>query len=300
MNLTINPKVSVIVATYRRDRELRRALESLSNQSYPNYEIVLVDDNDHIKWNSVVEKLVEEFKTSHPDIEFVYVQNHPNLGSAKTRNVGVDHSKGQYICFLDDDDEYTMHKIANQVSFMVNNQIDYSITDLELFYDDGKFAEYRDRNYIDAFDANSLLKYHLMYHMTGTDTMMFTKGYFRAIGGFAPIDVGDEFYLMERAIINKGVFGYLPKCDVKAYIHRGDEGLSSGQSKINGENVLYEYKKKYFPMLDKPSVRYVKMRHHAVLAFAFLRLKKYALFLRESVIAFFVSPISCLKLLLSR
>ena len=300
MYLNNTPKVSVIVATYRRDVELQRALESLAKQSYVNYEIVLVDDNDHLIWNHNVEQLVGKFRESHPNIDLVYLQNHPNLGSARTRNVGVEHSNGRFVCFLDDDDEFRVHKIGNQVAFMLDNSCDYSITDLELFYEDGKFAEYRDRHYVKKIDSDSLIRYHLTYHMTGTDTMMFTKEYFERIGGFAPIDVGDEFYLMERAITSNGRFGYLPKSDVKAYIHRGEDGLSSGQSKIDGETALYEYKKKYFPMLDSPSIRYIKMRHHAVMAFAFLRLGKFGLFIKESMIALFISPISCLKLLLSR
>lgn len=46
------------------------------------------------------------------------------------------------------------------------------------------------------------MKYHLLYHMTGTDTLMFKGEYLRRIGGFPTIDVGDEFYLMEQAILS--------------------------------------------------------------------------------------------------
>jgi hypothetical protein len=135
--------------------------------------------------------------------------------------------------------------------------------------------------------------------MTGTDTMMFRKSYFERIGGFAPIDVGDEFYLMERAIRGGGVFSCLNCCDVKAFVHRTEEGLSSGKSKINGENALFDYKKQFLKDFDKKSVRYIKMRHHAVLAFAYLRSKQWIMFLRQSVVSFLIDPIYCIKLLLS-
>ena len=46
--------VSVVVATYRREVELKNALESLAKQTYPNMEIVLVDDNGNDEWNSKV------------------------------------------------------------------------------------------------------------------------------------------------------------------------------------------------------------------------------------------------------
>lgn len=60
----MNPLVSVIVATYRRDTVLRNALYSLANQSYSELEIVLVDDNDAEFWNKKVKIIVDEFKKS--------------------------------------------------------------------------------------------------------------------------------------------------------------------------------------------------------------------------------------------
>ena len=67
-------------------------------------------------------------------------------------------------------------------------------------------------------------------------------------------------------------------------------------SKINGENALYEYKKTMFGSLDTKSVKYIKMRHHAVLAFAYLRMKKYIKFVKHSAYSFLNSPLGCMKL----
>ena len=147
--------------------------------------------------------------------------------------------------------------------------------------------------------SSELFKYHLMHHMTGTDTFMFSAQYLRKIGGFAPIDIGDEFYLMQRAIEGKGKFGYLKGCDVKAYVHTGDGGLSSGQGKIDGENQLYAYKKGFFDRLDKKCVRYIKMRHYAVLAFAYLRVKNYLRFFLCGIKSFFAEPFECVHLFFS-
>ena len=127
--------------------------------------------------------------------------------------------------------------------------------------------------------------------------MMFRREYLIDIGGFEPIDVGDEFYLMQKAIERGGKFDYISVCDVKAYVHTETEGLSSGESKINGENSLYEYKKKYFNELDRKSISYIKMRHYAVLAFAEIRRKKYIRFAKYSIQAVISSPIGCIKLL---
>ena len=129
--------------------------------------------------------------------------------------------------------------------------------------------------------------------------MMFKKEYLNSIGGFLAIDVGDEFYLMQKAIEAGGKFNYLPVCDVKAYVHSKTNGLSSGDSKINGENLLYEYKKKYFNRLDKKSIRYIKMRHYAVLAFAEVRRKGYFNFIKYAIQAGISSPLGCIRLLKS-
>ena len=294
-----SPKISVVVATYRRKDELRRALESLAEQTMKDFEIILVDDNDNSDWNHVVKQIVDDFKTKYVNIPIVCLENHPNLGSAKARNAGIAVADGEYITFLDDDDLYLPEKLMAQYEFMVSNNLDYSITELALYYDDGKLSEYRDRKYLKKIDTKSLLQYHMMHHLTGTDTMMFKKEYLNRIGCFAPIDVGDEFYLMERAIRGNGRFGCLNRCDLKAFVHKGEGGLSSGQGKIDGENKLFEYKKQFFKEFDKKSVRYIKMRHHAVLAFAYYRSKKYIGFFTNGCRSVLISPVDCLKMLLS-
>jgi len=139
-----------------------------------------------------------------------------------------------------------------------------------------------------------------MYHMTGTDVMMFKKSYLTAIGGFSNIDVGDEFYLMEKAIEGNGKFSYLEGCDVKAFVHNEISGLSSGEGKIKGENELYNHKKEFFRILDRKAIKYIKMRHFAVLAFAELRRKHMKEFLKYAIMSFFHSPIQSTLLLAKR
>lgn len=289
--------VSVVMATYKRQETLKKALESLVSQTYDKVEIILVDDNANREWNIKVEEIVNEISKIHP---IVYIQNETNKGSAETRNIGIRKALGDYITFLDDDDIYLPNKIKNQVEHMIEVKSDFSITDLELLNENGKRIEIRTREYIKDTSRESLFKYHLMHHMTGTDTMMFKREYLLKIGGFPGIDVGDEFYLMQRAIEEGGKFSYLPVCDIKAYVHTQTDGLSSGESKINGENALYDFKIKHFDKLDKKSIRYIKMRHYAVLAFAEIRRKQYIKFINNATKSIFCSPIDCINLILNR
>lgn len=290
------PLVSVVVATYRRDDSLRKALQSLTEQSYKQVEIIVVDENDDLNWNQTVREIVDSFQQN-----IILIENHPNLGSAQARNAGIQAATGAFITFLDDDDLYLPEKISHQVTAMMQAGADYCITDLNLFNEQEKCIEKRTRAYLDSTESDKLLRYHLMYHMTGTDTLMFRSEYLRKIGGFPPINVGDEFYLMMEAITGGGVFCYLPGCDVKAYVHTGEHGgLSSGENKIRGEQALHAYKKQFFDQLDPTSRKYIRMRHHAVLAFAYLRKRAYASFFAQGICSFLSSPVGCCKLVLAR
>ncbi len=293
-------KVSVIVATYQRTKELNRALDSLATQTYDNLEIILVDDNQSPAWNEKVAAIVEDFMRRNPTVSMKVIVNRRNQGSAKTRNIGISESSGQFVTFLDDDDMYLPDKVKNQVSFMLKGNYDFSITDLFLYNHNGKLVDKRIRNYLVDAKAEELGKFHMMYHLTGTDTLMFKRDYLIRIGGFGPANVGDEYYLMQRAIAAKGSFGYLPVCDVKAFIHTDDDGVSSGDGKIRGENALYEYKMTHFEQIDRKAKRYIRMRHYAVLAFAELRRRRMVPFAKNAVISFLCDPISCIKLVVNR
>jgi glycosyltransferase involved in cell wall biosynthesis len=289
--------VSVIIATYRRDQSLFNALNSLLSQTYHDFEVVLVDDNADNEWNEKVKTIVSFFCTK---LQIRYIQNEYNQGSAKTRNIGIMESKGEYITFLDDDDLYQPNKIEVQVNQMRSEEADYSLMNLALYNDDESLSEIRKRDYLLTDESNDLILCHLKYHMTGTDTMMFRKKYLTSFGGFEAIDVGDEFYLMMKAIKAGGRFVYCNSCEVKAYVHTGEGGLSSGMKKIEGEKKLYAYKKTFFKGISSSNKRFIKMRHYAVIAFAHLRLNHYILFIWNGCLSFIISPKNCISLLRGR
>ncbi|MFD5022798.1 glycosyltransferase family 2 protein [Paenibacillus sp. NPDC058367] len=289
--------VTVIIATYRRDESLEKSLRSVIDQTYKAIEIIVVDDNGQEYWNSKVLNIINNLNHLHP---IIYVKNLTNKGSAETRNIGIRIASGELITFLDDDDLYLPNKVKNQAENMMRKSADFCITDINLYDERNRLIERRNRKYIKKVDQDSLLSYHLMYHMTGTDSLMFKRDYLLSIGNFPPIDVGDEYYLMQKAIEGGGLFSYLPSCDIKAYVHSVTDGLSSGESKIEGENNLYNYKKKFFYKLNAKEIKYIKMRHFAVLAFAKLRKKDIAGFLKNAFFSFFSDPYQCTRLFFLR
>ena len=293
----MQPLISVIVATFKHDEMLLRALNSLKEQTYKNFEIIVVDDNGNKTQNANVEAIVSQFRKENPQINLTFIVNNENLGSAKTRNVGIDASNGEYITFLDDDDIYLPENLEKQIENMLSTQADYGLTDIKIYYENEKLCDNRERSYIKSTKKDDLICYHLKHHLSGTGTLIFKKDYLLKIGKFGDIDFGDEFFLMLNAIENDGKFTYLPGCYVKAYMHYGETGLSNGESKINGENVVYNFKKKYFDRLSEADIKYIKTRHFAVLAFAELRRKKFLKALTNATKAFFVSPLDCIRLL---
>jgi glycosyltransferase involved in cell wall biosynthesis len=91
--------ISVIISTYQRPDRLKKAIQSVLNQTYPNWELVVVDDNSKDDTQAVVK--------SFKDKRISYIKLTKNSGTdAKPKNQGIMASKGEYIAFLDDDNEY--------------------------------------------------------------------------------------------------------------------------------------------------------------------------------------------------
>lgn len=287
--------VSIIMPTFKNDINLKRAIESVINQDYNNVELIIIDDNANECWNKKVRKYISNYKDK---IKIILITNDENMGSAKSRNLGINYSTGKYITFLDDDDEYLPNKVGKQVEYIIKQNGDFCITDLFLLNDNEKIVRKRVHKYL--LKNNNLLAIHLKYHLTGTDTLMFKKDYLLKIGKFDEIDLGDEFYLILKAILNKGKLVYLPGNYVKAYVHEAGIGITAGKNKMQGEEVLFNRKKEYFSCLKKADIKYIKMRHNLVIASCYLRIKKYDQFLLFLFKACINSPLDFIKQILKR
>lgn len=296
------PLVSVIIPTYRRNQTLKNALLSICKQDYPYIEIIVVDDNACSEWNRQVSQIVQEMKSSLPASHTLCLITNPdNLGAARSRNAGIHAASGAFITFLDDDDLYLASKVSVQTTAMLEAHADYSLMDLDLFTDKGQLVEHKTHPGLSSHcSRDELIRLHLREHLTGTDTFMFRREYLLQIGCFGNIDIGDEFYLMMKAIEHGGQFLYLPKALVHACVHCDGSGLSCGPGKFEGENQLFQFKRQYFNRLCHKDVCYIRMRHHAVLAFAHWRLKHYKSFLLQAALSVLSAPVACLQMLYKR
>ncbi|WP_454062751.1 glycosyltransferase family 2 protein [Candidatus Nitrospira salsa] len=103
-------QVSVIIPTYRRPIFLRTALESVLAQTFPDFEVMVVDDASQDNTLDVV----KEFD----DNRIQYIAHEFNKGGSAARNTGIRHARGEYIAFLDDDDEWLPEKLELQVEVL--------------------------------------------------------------------------------------------------------------------------------------------------------------------------------------
>lgn len=110
--------VSVIIPTYGRPKYLSRAIKSVLSQTYENIEIIVVDDNNPGTDARIeTEKEMRQFENN---TKVIYIQHECNKNGSAARNTGWRASKGEYVAFLDDDDEFLPNKVAAQVECMDN------------------------------------------------------------------------------------------------------------------------------------------------------------------------------------
>lgn len=107
-----NLLVSIIIPTYNRAQYLKLTLDSIQNQSFKNYEVIVIDDGTPGDNNLL---LCNEYEK----VKYIKIQN--SGGPAKPRNIGIKESKGKYLAFVDDDDIWLPNKLERQVEILEKN-----------------------------------------------------------------------------------------------------------------------------------------------------------------------------------
>jgi glycosyltransferase involved in cell wall biosynthesis len=110
MNSKSKPKVSVIIPTYNRAHLIDRAIRSVLNQTYQDFELIIVDDGSM----DDTEGTIKSFK----DERIRYIRHKKNKGEAAARNTGIKIAKGQYIAFQDSDDESFPQRLEKQIKVL--------------------------------------------------------------------------------------------------------------------------------------------------------------------------------------
>ena len=117
----MNELVSIIMPSYNTGKYIKQSIESVIQQTYHNWELIIVDDCSNDDTDLVVR--------SFGDARIRYLKNGINIGAAASRNKALKEAKGRWIAFLDSDDLWTPEKLEKQIVFMETNKYFFSYTD---------------------------------------------------------------------------------------------------------------------------------------------------------------------------
>lgn len=174
------PEVSVLTATFNREKLLPTCIESVFNQTFKNWEHIIVDDG------SIDEsyKVVQKHMLSDARIRY---SRHSNRGQSLSLNVGLMMAAGAYVCILDSDDYYLPSHIESRLNYLkANPEIDFL---------HGGIVVIGDEYTVDA--TNSSRKIHLSECSVNGSFFGKTE-VFKAVGGYADIVYGNDTDLLSR------------------------------------------------------------------------------------------------------
>ncbi len=104
-----------------------QSIQSVNNQTYSNWELIIIDDCSQDDTKEAVSKCIQD----NPKIHLIL--NKVNSGPLVSRNIGIKYSSGQYIAFLDQDDLWPINKLEFQIKFMIDNNVGFTYTSYKKF-----------------------------------------------------------------------------------------------------------------------------------------------------------------------
>lgn len=202
--------VSIIICTYNRAALVTRAIQSVLEQSYDHWELIIIDDGSQDDTRDVI----TPFVLIDSRIRYYY---QINRGLATARNTGIELAGGEFITFLDSDDEYAPQHILTRVSFMQSHP------DTDMLYGGVLLIGPKEKQYVtDLTDPTR--KIHLLDCYSGS-TFFFRKYVAKTIQGFRMIPFGEDFDFFLRAEQNF----VIRKLEYSTYLYHleGDDRLCS-------------------------------------------------------------------------
>jgi len=132
--------VSVIIPYYKKKKYIELAVNSVIQQTYSNFELIIIYDDENKEDLYLLKNLIKKDKRIK-----LYI-NKKNLGAGRSRNKGVKLSQGSLIAFLDSDDLWTRNKLKKQILFMKKNLVDISHTSYHIINSENKIIGSRNAN----------------------------------------------------------------------------------------------------------------------------------------------------------
>ncbi len=243
-----NPTVSVLIPTYNRAYSLERAIRSVFNQTYQNFEIIIVDDGSTDN--------TEELVRSYNDERIKYLKNKINKGASAARNIGISNASGDLLSFLDSDDEWLPSKLDSEIKIFNKNSNCIAVSTGYIFIDE------RTQNAIKktVFEERIVTQdVALRGDCLTTNDFTAKKEAIISIGGFdenLPARQDWDIWIRMSSI---GLCIQVPLYTVKKHLFHGDQISTSYEKKINGTLLLFEKHRDLFSSEAEACYRILKM-----------------------------------------
>jgi teichuronic acid biosynthesis glycosyltransferase TuaG len=148
--LTIMKLISIIIPYYNNIKFIEQTIDSILNQTYQNFEIIIIYDDE----NQDDLKVIKQLTRNQNQIKLII--NKKKIGAGLSRNVGILNAKGDYIAFIDSDDYWDSDKLRVQLNFMLSKNIDFTHTSYQIVDETGKIKGCRKAK--NFFHLKELLK----------------------------------------------------------------------------------------------------------------------------------------------
>lgn len=228
------PKISVIIPTYNRARYVTKAIDSALAQTYQDYEIIVVDDGSTDDTRQVLKPYMDR-------VRYIYQKN---AGTSTARNTGIRSAQGEWLAFLDSDDEWMPEKLAVQMDCVSRHpQTASHVTNATIMLPDDKSTDlFTVRGCPDYGTDEGILErpfIDVMKIQFFTPTLLARREAVVKTGGFdESMSIHEDTDLMLRLAL-EGPWGVSNKCLVK--VMRRDEPPQLNLSLQRRQNSAYSY-----------------------------------------------------------
>jgi len=209
----LNPKVSIIIPAYNSEKFIKRAIQSVLSQTYKDFELIIVDDGS----TDNTKEIVEEFQKKDPRIKYVWEEN--SGGPARPYNLALKQCQGEYIAFLDHDDEWLPEKLEKQLAIFkkYEGKVNLGLVACEAYIADlsgnikGKF----NFKYDNLLGPENFDLFFKMWGVSSLSCVVIRKEVFEKVGNFdenfkvaADIDIylrilkNYYFYFLKESLVN--------------------------------------------------------------------------------------------------
>jgi glycosyltransferase involved in cell wall biosynthesis len=261
--------VSVVMPTYKRSDKLIRAIQSVLDQTYPQIELLLVNDNEpNDDFTLELKKKVQKF-TIDPRFNIIIQEKHVN--GAVARNEGIKRATGEYIAFLDDDDWWKKDKIEKQVAVISGLDSDWGGVSCKIERYNGDTLVARLPQYKSGYVYKDVL---MLLSDFATGTLLMRHEALDDTGYF------DEQLLRHQDLQLVVNFTYKYKLfQINEYLHCCD--ISDAQNRPNVEKIIKAKKSLYqsvMPVIDtlsKAEKRQMYLLNNAEIGYVQLKNKDY-------------------------